>query len=54
MIKELSAKIQEIKELPSVLKTRDSTNLIDGKVKQKNRIFPETNKISFNNFILGF
>lgn len=39
---------------PKVLKTRDSMNLIDGKVKEKNRIFPDTNKISYENFIIGF
>ena len=38
---------------PTVLKTRDSEHLCAITL-DKNRFYPETNKLSFDNFIVGF
>ena len=50
--------IQQLKEvkqipIPTILKTRDSDHL-SANILVKNRFYPETNKLSFENFIVGF
>lgn len=37
-----------------ILKTRDSDHLIAGNVKEPDSFYPETGKISYDNYIVGF